>query len=183
MKYGQNSDVRFGSKADIRTAQGHVRFTPRATSKAAYGMSAKGQLRGLSCGCSRCFDSRCALGRPIIGWPIEFCDCGNAIGQDHPRLLRRCVDVNVRLSARGIVERSHPYEMNARTGLRIIAPHRHATVGTAPEVLTFAAGTGQRCLSWFAFREFDLRRLDQGIDRESRSSLALAPCAMAAMHK
>ena len=156
---------------------------PCRQAKPSYGMSAKGQLRGLSCDRSRCFESRSALCRPIIGWPVEFCDCGNAIGQDHPRLLRGRVDVNVRLNAGGFVERSHPYKMNARTGLRIVAPHRHATIATAPEVLTFAAGTGQRCLSWFAFRELDLRRLDQGIDCESRSGLALAPCAMAAMHK
>src|SRR5262245_55528941 len=136
-----------------------------------------------SCGCSRCLESRCALGRPIVGWPVEFCDCRSAVRQDNPRLLGGCVYVNVRRSSRGIVERSHPYEMNARAGLRVIAPHGHATVGTAPQNLTLAAGTRNRRLSWFAFQEFDLRRFDEGIDGESRSSLALAPLAMATMYK
>ena len=37
--------------------------------------------------------------------------------------------------------------------------------------------------TWFAVQEFDLRRLDEGIDGERRSSLALAPCAVTTMHK
>jgi hypothetical protein len=73
--------------------------------------------------------------------------------------------------------------MNARAGLRVIAPYGHATVGTAPQNLTLAAGTRNRRLSRFAFQEFDLLRFDEGIDGESRSSLALAPRAMATMHK
>src|SRR5262245_32202748 len=125
-----------------------------------------GKLRELSCSCSCCFEPRFALGRPIIGWPVEFCDCWNAVRQDHPRLLRGRVDVNIGRSARGIVERSHPYEMNVWAGLRIIAPHGHSTVVAAPENLTLAASTGERPLSQFAFKELDLRRLDQGIDGE-----------------
>jgi hypothetical protein len=132
---------------------------------------------------SRCFEPRSALGRPVFGWAVEFRDRRNAVRQDNPRLLRGRVDVNVRRNARGIVERSHPYEMNIRTCLRIIAPNGHSTVGAAPENLTLAAGTGERGSSRFAFQEFDLRRLDQSVDRESRSGLALAPCAMATMHK
>jgi hypothetical protein len=73
--------------------------------------------------------------------------------------------------------------MNVRAGLRIIAPHGHSTVSAAPENLTLAASTGKRRLSWFAFQEFDLRCLDEGIDGESRSRLTLAPSAMATMHK
>jgi hypothetical protein len=57
--------------------------------------------------------------------------------------------------------------MNAWAGLRIIAPHGHATVGAAPEDLTIAAGAGEGGLSQPAFQEFDLRRLDKGINSES----------------
>src|SRR5262245_65714848 len=73
--------------------------------------------------------------------------------------------------------------MNIRTCMRIIAPNGHSTIGTAPENLPVAASTGERGLSRFAFQEFDLRRLDQGVDGESRSGLALAPRTMATMHK
>ena len=33
------------------------------------------------CGCSRCFESHCAHGRPIVGWPVEFCDCRTSSGR------------------------------------------------------------------------------------------------------
>lgn len=61
-----------------------------------------------SCGCSRCFKSRGAFGRPIIRWPVEFCDSRNTIRQDDPRLLRGRVDVNVAKPGRHALHKCMP---------------------------------------------------------------------------
>src|ERR1043165_5329237 len=72
--------------------------------------------------------------------------------------------------------------MNIRPGLRVITPHRYAAISATPHRLALAARARQYRSFRFTLCQFDLRRLDDGVDRDGRSGLALAPCAMTAVH-
>ena len=127
-------------------------------------------------------ETREAFCRPGDGRVVELGHGGHAVRQDHPGLLRRRVDVNVGRKARGFLERADADEVDARAGLGIVAPHRDTAIDAAPEHLPLAARARERRLDRLALQQFDLRRLDDGVDGERRAGLALAPCAVAAMH-
>lgn len=124
-----------------------------------------------------------ALGRPGLPRVVVFGDCRRAFGQHDPGLLGGSEDVDVGRQAVGIVERADAHEAHGVAGTAIVAPHRDAARGAAPDLLAAAARRRRHHRLRLAAQQLDAIGLDHGVERECRAGLALAPAAVTAMHE
>src|SRR5215203_2018289 len=61
--------------------------------------------------------------------------------------------------------------------------HRHVARWAADDLLSFSAVRGRVDGNWIAAEHLKVLGLDKRIDHESRTGLALKPCAVAAVHR
>jgi len=108
---------------------------------------------------------------------------GSASRNDQPWLLRRSEDVDIGWQVVGFVECADADESNERASTRVMAPHSDATRGATGDLLTVA--TFGRCEDQLRLRtqHRDSIGLDHRIECERRSTLALAPTAVTAVHE
>src|SRR5262249_1627576 len=89
--------------------------------------------------------------------------------------------MDVGRAAVGIVHAADPHEPHGCAGACVIAPHRNLAFRAARDALAFAAGGRRVDDLRLACRVHDAVGLIHRVERVRRSSLALAPAAMAGM--
>src|SRR5512132_906571 len=91
--------------------------------------------------------------------------------------------MDVRRQAIGIVERADAHEAHDVAAPAVIAPERDVAFRAARDLLADAAVRRRVHDDRLAVHELHALGFDQGIEREGRAALALAPAAVAAMHE
>lgn len=91
--------------------------------------------------------------------------------------------MNVRWQCVRVIQCSHADKRHQRTRPCVMTPHSDETMGTAGNLLTFAAF--RRCMDQCrcTSEKFHALRFDHSIKRKRSSTFALAPTTMTAMHK
>src|SRR3546814_3985981 len=82
--------------------------------------------------------------REASRWPVDIAvvvlgNRGRPREQDHPGLLRRGEDLDVRRQPLGLVQRADAHEIHPWAGAEVVAQHSDATGGQAPDLLSAAA--------------------------------------------
>src|SRR5262249_12917934 len=80
-----------------------------------------------------------ALRGPVSVAVVVLFDRGHPRGKDHPRLLRRREDMDIRWQAIRFVEGADANEPHGIAGPGVIAPYRDTAMGTARDLLSLSA--------------------------------------------
>src|SRR5450755_933571 len=122
------------------------------------------------------------LGTPELLAVVILVDGDGARRQNDPRLLRARVDVDVGRQPIRLVQRADTDEAHGVAAAAIVAPDGDAASRAARDLLSGAALRWRHDDLGLTREDDDAVGLDQGVERERRARLALAPAAVAAVH-